>query len=87
MRQFVLAAATVATLFASPALAQSFSPEIGSGNIVGSQSAGNQAYPSVARHAAGNARRASDALAQSRDFRSNYRWPLYDPQGRDLGGW
>ena len=87
MRQIVLAAATVATLFASPALAQSFDPSIGSGNIVGPQLAGNQTYPSPRPYVAGPARRATDAFAQGRDFRGNYHWPVYDSKGRDLGGW
>jgi hypothetical protein len=80
MRHIVLAAATVATLFASPALAQSFSPEIGSGNIA--PVAGNQTVVSPARGVAVRAPRAVDAFAQS-----NYHWPRYDQQGRDLGGW
>ena len=69
MRQIVLAAATVATLFASPALAQSFDPSIGSGNIVGPQLAGNQTYPSPRPYVAGPARRAASSVAMSTDGR------------------
>jgi hypothetical protein len=87
MRQIVLAAATVATLFASPALAQSYTPELGSGNIVGPQSAGNQTYPSPRPYVAGPARRATDAFAQGQDFRGTYHWPTYDSRGRDRSGW
>ena len=87
MRQIVLAAATVATLFASPALAQSFDPSIGSGNIAGTQLVGNQTYPSPRPYVAGPARRATDAFAQRPGFGSNYRWPRYDGQGRDHAGW
>jgi hypothetical protein len=82
MRHIVLAAATVATLFASPALAQSFSPEIGSGNIAGTVTAVNPTVASPARDFAVRAPRAADAFAQS-----NYRWPRYDQQGRDHAGW
>ena len=81
MRQIVLAAATVATLFASPALAQSFDPSIGSGNIAGTPDAGNRTV-APARGVAVRAPRAADAFAQS-----NYHWPRYDWQGRELGGW
>jgi hypothetical protein len=80
MRQIVLAAATVATLFASPALAQSFDPSIGSGNIA--SVAGNQTVASPARGVAVRTPRAADAFAQS-----NYHWPRYDQRGRELGGW
>ena len=81
MRQIFFAAATVATLFASPALAQSFDPSIGSGNIV-TPYAGNQTVTSPARDFAVRAQRATDAFAQS-----NYHWPRYDQQGRDHAGW
>jgi hypothetical protein len=80
MRQIVLAAATVATLFASPALAQSFDPSIGSGNIAGTAVSPPVAGP--APHVAVRAPRATDAFAQS-----NYHWPRYDGQGRDHAGW
>jgi hypothetical protein len=87
MRQIVFAAATVATLFASPALAQSFSPEIGSGNIVSAPGAGSQTAASPARNLAVRAPRATDAFAQGQDFRGTYHWPVYDSQGRDRSGW
>ncbi len=82
MRQIVLAAATVATLFASPALAQSFDPSIGSGNIAGTAAAVNPTVAGPARGVAVSAPRATDAFAQS-----NYHWPRYDGQGRDHAGW
>jgi hypothetical protein len=96
MRRILLAAAAAVSLFASPALAQSYDPDIGSGNIVGRQLVGNQTYPSPARYPARSFQRATDAYAQSPGFhaqspgfRSNYHWPVYDSQGRDLngGGW
>jgi hypothetical protein len=87
MRQIFLAATAAVSLLATPALAQSFTPEIGSGNIAGTQLVGNQTYPSPAQHPI-HARRATDAFAQSPNFRSNYHWPLYNSQGRDLNeGW
>jgi len=39
MNKMMLAAAVLATLVASPAFAQSYDPDVGSGNIVGAQTA------------------------------------------------
>jgi hypothetical protein len=85
MRRGLLAAVTVVNLFASPALAQSFTPELGSGNIAHAPWASNQVAP---LHGHVRQPRSYDAYAQSpgAQFRGpayGQRWPgaRYDQNG------
>jgi hypothetical protein len=71
------AAAAFATLVASPALAQSYDPHVGSGNIVPRADAANYLRGPLHR---GNYR----AFARVRGYRGQvYHWPRYDARGVD----
>ena len=80
----LLAAVVLATLVASPALAQSYDPDIGTGNLDAAPFASNERYPvqhRTARRAAGY-----NAFARSTEFTpalgSVYHWPTYSADGR-----
>jgi opacity protein-like surface antigen len=84
----LLAAVVLATLVASPALAQSYDPDIGTGNLDAAPYASNESYPvqhRTARRPAGY-----NAVARSTEFTpalgSVYHWPKYSADGRLING-
>jgi hypothetical protein len=90
MRRILMTAATVANLFASPALAQSFTPAPGLGNIVDAPAAVTQVASRHGRvHAVPRQERvigqdpSLGAYAQSPEAIYGHRWPgaHYDANG------
>jgi hypothetical protein len=88
----ILLVAGLALVTATPSLAQSYDPDVGSGNIVPSYGQTAQwgvaqgALNAYARNHGRAARQGTpyDAYAQTPDLRSGYRWPgaHYDAEGR-----
>jgi hypothetical protein len=80
------AAAAFATLVASPALAQSYDPHVGSGNIVPRADAANYLRGPVQRDNYRAFARVPGyrAFARVRGYRGQvYHWPRYDARGVD----
>jgi hypothetical protein len=89
MKKTLLATAALVAVLASPALAQSYDPDIGSGNLDSAPYAGNNSAP-IHGHARTAARfTPSEAYAHVPDAAfapavgSEYRWPKYDAAGVD----
>jgi hypothetical protein len=75
--KMLVAAVAFAMLVASPALAQSYDPDVGSGNIVPQADAANYLRGPLYQ---GNQR----AFARVPGYRGQvYHWPRYDAQGVD----
>lgn len=76
--KMLVAAVAFATLVASPAFAQSYDPDIGSGNVVPQVDAANYLRAPLYR---GN--QGAFAQVPSQSGQINH-WPRYDAQGVDL---
>ena len=78
--KMLVAAVAFATLVASPALAQSYEPDVGSGNIAPQADAANYLRGPLYQGNQGNHR----AFARVPGYRGQvYHWPRYNAQGVD----
>ena len=78
--KMLVAAVALATLVASPAFAQSYDPDVGSGNIVPQADAAN--YLRAPLHQ--NDANAFASVPVEQAPISDYHWPKYTGQGVDL---
>src|SRR5262245_32400237 len=98
--KILVTAAALAMLVASPALAQSYDPDVGSGNLeaspyVSHESQLTQRAPANLLHR-GTARRTGSFAAYAQSpatafprataLGSTYHWPVYDADGRLVNG-
>jgi hypothetical protein len=79
--KMLVAAVALATLVASPAFAQSYDPDVGSGNVVPQADAANYLRAPVQQN---DANAFAQVPADQGSQASDYHWPKYTGQGVDL---
>jgi hypothetical protein len=87
MKKTFLATAALVVVLASPVLAQSYDPDVGSGNLDSAPYTNNESAPihvhqRHSNHASEDYARVPDA-ASAPAVESEYKWPTYDAEGVD----